>query len=278
MALLCGKASAGELAAADKGFGSDTFKPFMFIHLGDPQIGMKWHGGVEEQVRRFRDAITQANELAPAFVLIAGDLTHQRKPEQWAAFDRELSSLRSPVMLTAGNHDTPGPTQRRAYLERYGKDYYAIVYNNCSFLIVNSMLFATEFKGENGVADQWTLIENTLAAARKKGRTHIIISVHHPPSPGRSDVPQRLLELARKHLTRTFLSGHTHKNRVIKAKDGAYTAYVTAGTNALFRLGKGADHGYRIFSVYEDRVEQTLVHLYKTPMTEKRLAATLDPR
>jgi DNA repair exonuclease SbcCD nuclease subunit len=278
LAPLCGNSTSAELTAADRGFGADTLKPFVFVHLGDAQIGIKWHGSVRKQVQRVADAVSQVNDLAPAFVVMAGDLAHQRKPKQWAAFDAELCKLRVPVMLTAGNHDTPDPTQRRVYIERYGRDYYATTYNNCMFLVINSMLFTEAFNGEKAAADQWMFVETTLAAAHEKRRIHVIISVHYPPSPGRAEIPKRLLELARKHGARTFLSGHTHKNQVIKAKDGAYTAYVTAGTNALFRLGRGADHSYRIFRVYADRIEQTSVHVRKTSMEEKKRAATLAPR
>jgi len=269
-----GKSTFKELAASDDRFGSDEFQPFVFLHFGDPQIGMKWHGSVAKQIRRFADAVSQANELKPAFVVIAGDLTHQRKPKQWAAFDAELGKLEVPVMLTAGNHDMHDPEEREAYVKRHGKDYYAVTYSNCTFLVINSMLFKEPFVKEQAAADQWAFIENTLPEAEKRGRTHVFISLHHPPTSNRSDVPDRLLALARKHGVRVFLAGHTHKNRVVETKDGTPSIYVTSGTNALFRTGKGADHGYRIIRVYKDRVEQTHVHLTKTPLEEKKKHAT----
>ena len=266
-----------ELAASDNRFGSDEFQPFVFLHFGDPQIGMKWHGSVAKQITRFADAISQANELKPAFVVIAGDLTHQRKPAQWAAFDAELSKLEVPVMLTAGNHDMHDQADREDYVKRCGKDYYAITYSNCTFLVINSMLFKKPFAKGQAAADQWTFIERTLAEAEKKGRTHVFISLHHPPTPGRSDVPDRLMTLAKKHGVRVFLAGHTHKNKVVEPKDGTPSIYVTSGTNAVFKMGKGADHRYRIIRVYKDRVEQTSVHLYKTPLKDKKKHATQSP-
>ena len=51
---------------SQEGFGSDKFKPFFFIHAGDPQIGMAARlglGSIEEDKDRFIQLAKRVNEL-----------------------------------------------------------------------------------------------------------------------------------------------------------------------------------------------------------------------
>jgi 3',5'-cyclic AMP phosphodiesterase CpdA len=250
------------------------FKPFTFLHFGDPQIGFG-RDGIAADKQRFLAAIAQANEQKPAFVYLAGDLVHDRTKAEYAAFDEALKAFRVPVKITPGNHDVVDPATLKGYRAKYGRDYYTFTHNNCDFLFVNSMLLSTaapwfkprDAKFTEEVGAQWKWLEAALAAARANDRTHVFLLTHVPPflrsetekaSYGNlpPDARKRLLALARKHGVRAILVGHAHRTREIRA--GKVTIYITGGTA---RVSDKLGFGFRAFTVHADRIEQKFVPL-----------------
>ena len=263
-----GMADARDLAAVDPGFSADTFRPFAFLHFGDPQIGRT---ETAEDQARFLEAIREANALRPAFVVIAGDLTEAGGFAERIAFQRALKRLAVPVLIVPGNHDVFDSESRAYYHQNYGPDFYAITYNNCVFIGLNSELRPAQGPA-GGAEGQLRFLEATLAAAQAARRTHVFIIQHTPPFlvpeaernvDAGPDGPyrRRLLALARAYGVRTFLCGHTHTTWEIRAVDGAFTIYTASGT-AEVREPDGRDAcRYRLFRVGADRVEQTPVRL-----------------
>lgn len=86
---------------------------FSFLHLSDLHIGRRFHGFslLEDQAHLLAQVVTIARERGVSAVLIAGDFFDSTQPsaDAVALADRFLSDLVAvcPVLLTAGNHDSP---------------------------------------------------------------------------------------------------------------------------------------------------------------------------
>ncbi len=252
--------------------GPQEFAPFQFVLAGDPQMGMT---GTILDKARFVELAHQANELKPAFVLVAGDLVHLRTQNEWAAFDEALREFRVPVKLIPGNHDLYGNLAERLayYRENYGYDYYVYTYNNCDIIALNSTVLSrsdVEPYIDEGRA-QWDWAERAIADSKRNGRTHVFILMHRPPflktpddresaSIWEKSTRKRLLDLCRRYGVKVFLCGHVHRSYEIKA-DG-FEVYTVAGT-AISWLPPGL--GYRVFNVHQDRIEQYFVPLDHPP-------------
>jgi len=112
--------------------------PFFFIQLADPQFGMfaRWGGvtdevieaqlfkgskvrkappvqGFEDESRLFTEAISEANRLKPAFVVVCGDMVNDPDSEtERAEVLRIAGGLDSeiPIHWVPGNHDVGADT------------------------------------------------------------------------------------------------------------------------------------------------------------------------
>lgn len=105
------------------------------VHIADTHLGYRaYHrlnaDGINvreaDVARAFREAIDKTMVLAPDLVLVAGDLFHTVRPPNAAIafafrqFSRLRESLpRAPVLIVAGNHDTPRATETGSILRLY---------------------------------------------------------------------------------------------------------------------------------------------------------------
>ena len=104
-------------------------------HIADPHLGIRQYhrqtaGGINQReadvAQAFRAAIDGVIRAAPDIVVIAGDLFHSVRPTNAAivfAF-RQLQRLRealpkAPVVLIAGNHDTPRSVETGSILRLF---------------------------------------------------------------------------------------------------------------------------------------------------------------
>jgi DNA repair protein SbcD/Mre11 len=104
-------------------------------HIADPHLGIRQYhrqtaAGINQReadiARAFRSAIEGVIAASPDVVIIAGDLFHSVRPTNAAivfAF-RQLQQLRDalpgvPVVLIAGNHDTPRSTETGSILRLF---------------------------------------------------------------------------------------------------------------------------------------------------------------
>lgn len=253
---------------------TQAFKPFYFVLVGDPHVGF-----TKGTNRRFVQQRHQINRLKPAIVLMPGDMTHRLKKKMTDNLDPALEKFKVPVHFIPGNHDIRDHETLQTYRQRYGKDYYVFMHNNCDFICLNSMTLCTDtyyfrtkdsdFRSE--VQAQWNWLEKTLARSRADGRTHIFILLHLPPYTKTEDerhkltnmhptARRRLLTLARKYRVRIIMAGHTHITKECSAGD--FTVYTVGGT---FRPVDLRGYGYRIFKVQEDWISQKYVRLDKPP-------------
>src|SRR5690242_18855533 len=99
-------ASSGNKAAPAQ---LEQFKPFFFIQMADPQLGMfDDNKSIDKDVKNFEQAMAHANRLHPDFVVICGDLIDkQGDAAQEQAFLNVCKQLDKsiPLYLVSGNHD-----------------------------------------------------------------------------------------------------------------------------------------------------------------------------
>ncbi|MBA2628122.1 MAG: DNA repair exonuclease, partial [Gemmatimonadales bacterium] len=106
-------------------------------HIADPHLGIRQYhrqtaNGINQReadvAGAFRSAITDVIAAAPDAVLIAGDLFHSVRPTNSAIvfafhqFQRLRDALPdAPVILIAGNHDTPRSSETGSILKLFGE-------------------------------------------------------------------------------------------------------------------------------------------------------------
>ena len=72
-------------------------KPFSFVQLCDTQLGM---GGYEHDLKTFKQAVKQINELAPDFVVICGDLVQEANDSSYSDFKNVMKGFKIPCLIT----------------------------------------------------------------------------------------------------------------------------------------------------------------------------------
>lgn len=222
----------------------DEFRPFVFIHAGDPELGKP---DVKSTAERFALLAKRANAIGADFVVVAGDLLRYGTEEELKAFQDCLKLFKMPVKLIPGNHDEP-----KFFEKHFGPRRYVFTHNNCDFICLDSNeILAHPDPSEPKGKELFGWLEGALADAERQKRTHTFVVMHHPIA---DQAP--LEDLLAKHRIAGVLSGHLHMTREIRAK--GFTIYVAPST-ARFRDDKGL--GYRVFKVFADRVEQEAVPL-----------------
>jgi hypothetical protein len=133
-------------------------RAFSFVHASDTHISP----ASADRTRRFR---TLADSLAPAFVIVTGDLVRDAlrvsEPEAtsyYELFARERSAFHAPVWTVPGNHENFGIERdkshvsatnplygRGMYHKYFGPDYYSFTFGGVHFIGLNTV----------DIADQW---------------------------------------------------------------------------------------------------------------------------
>ncbi len=192
---------------------------FSFVQLCDTQLGM---GGYEHDVKSFKLAVTQINELNPDFVVICGDLVGHLSDTTVTDFLKIKNGFEIPCYLVAGNHDVgniPNDTTLTYYREKLGKDYYEFTNKGCSFIVTNSLLWKNNIENESDKHDKW--FKETLHHRTTKNQTVFVIG-HFPLYIKSIDEEEtyfnislgkrmELLTLFAQNNVKAYLSGHKHE-------------------------------------------------------------------
>jgi serine/threonine-protein phosphatase CPPED1 len=252
-------------------------KAFFFVQIADTQLGMAANNAnMDQEIDNFSKAVEDINRLKPAFVVISGDLTnaiHDQKQMDafWEIAHRIHKDI--PLHLVAGNHDVGAATESdlKSYREAYGDDRYVFRYEKSSFIVLDSSLIhpPCENQVERDAQRKWFETELNKAKARKS--KHIFVLTHHSWFLTKPDEPDQYfniplsyrpeyLKLMKDAGVDCALAGHQHANSL--GKDGNLTMITTSSLGRAL----GADPvGFRIFRVYDDRVEQEYYPLGKVP-------------
>jgi len=245
--------------------------PFFFIHMSDPQFGMiTANRDFQQETELIEKAIAHVNRLAPAFVMLTGDMVNEPGNEAQAREARRILQKLDPqikLYLTAGNHDigdTPTRDLLRWYRNYFGKDWYSFEHEKHHFVVINSNLI---HQGDNVPEErdkQWDWLKRDLAQTQEKTDTGIIIFMHHPLFLSDSDeedqyfnIPRQIrkeyLSLFRQYGVKAVFSGHTHQNML--TSDGPMEMIITGAVG--MPLGESYS-GFRLVEVLPDH----LVHKF----------------
>ena len=170
--------------------------PFFFIQLADPQFGMfaRWGGvsdevieaqlsrgfkirkapsvtGFEDEPRLFTEAISEANRLKPAFVVVCGDMVNNPVSEDERAEVLRIAGKLDPnipIHWVPGNHDVAfdhnNPSEKclAIYKKHFGDDYYSFTVENVKFIVINSTILTTPENMEDQAIKQMEFIESEI--------------------------------------------------------------------------------------------------------------------
>lgn len=237
-------------------------KPFYFFQMADTQFGMFTdNNGFEKETANFEKAITSANRLHPAFVIVCGDLVNRTgDPAQIAEYKRIAAKLdRSiPIYNVAGNHDVgnkPTPASLAEYRKSIGPDYYTFQYGNLYGIVLNSSLFFDPSGAPEEAAKQEAWLRSTLEGTTKMKNKNIVVFEHIPWFINQADeadqyfnIPtqrrKEYVDLLKRYGVKYVFAGHLHKNAI---GNGGDLTVVTTGPVGK-PLGKDPS-GFRIVTV-----------------------------
>lgn len=100
------------------------------------------NGGERRDV--FSVAVAQLAMLRPELVLSVGDLIDGPAPVdsllalEWDDFDARTRAMPAPFFRVGGNHDLTGDELKDVWRRRYGPTYYAFVYKEALFLVLDT--------------------------------------------------------------------------------------------------------------------------------------------
>lgn len=239
-------------------------EPFTFVQLCDTQLGI---GGYEHDVKTFRQAVEQINELNPNFVVICGDLVHNATDSSYRDFNEILSGLKMPSHLAPGNHDVgnnPNDTTLAYYRKTIGDDYFNFNYEGYAFIVVNTQLWKRKLAGESEKQDEW--FEEILKRETEKGTPSIVLG-HYPlfivaaeEKENYYNLPVykrgKLLKLLSENNVVAYISGHAHKQVI-----NTYDSIQLVGGGATSKNFDDSPLGFRLWEVSADTLMQHFVPL-----------------
>jgi len=125
------------------------------LHLADLHLGFRQYqrltpGGINQReadvARTFETAIDRAIESAPEVIVIAGDVFHSVRPSNPAIlhsfiqFNRLATSLPgTPILMIAGNHDTPRSAETGSILRLFSQLGISVVEGNSNWIRVDEL-------------------------------------------------------------------------------------------------------------------------------------------
>jgi UDP-2,3-diacylglucosamine pyrophosphatase LpxH len=241
----------------------DTFRPFTFVLLGDPQIGYG-NGLAMGSYQRFTDQAKVLNVLPSDFIIMPGDLVHSNNPYQWKLFMQGVKQYDRHLFLIPGNHDVESLVDLERYRDRFGADYYDFVVNNCAFIMINSETARDDAIDRDEHVAHWNWLEKTLEEHHLANRSHIFLVMHRPLYRYKADekteyenwprgTRDKMLALIKKYNVSAVLAGHLHQTRDWEMQDTDARSYTVGGTSKLWDE-KG--HGYRVFHVNATGITQ----------------------
>ena len=265
---------------------------FHFAQMADPQFGMfasvsrysdeevavrrarglnvrkaaRPISGFADETRLYAAAIEAANAIAPAFVVVCGDMVHDAGDQaQVDELFRVSAALDDgiPLYFVSGNHDVgeaPTADSLALYRERFGADNYSFEHGGCHFAVINSSLAYDPSNAPGEWRRVKQFLTDDLSAARRRGAAHLILFTHHPlfeksasevgdgwcvPAERRDE----LLAILRDYGAAAVFAGHMHRNEV--AEDGGLLMVTTSAVG--YPLGKDPS-GFRVVRVREDAI------------------------
>ncbi|WP_158302181.1 metallophosphoesterase family protein [Paenibacillus mesophilus] len=252
-------------------------KQVKFIHLTDTHMNAPHTEGPFVK-HRFADKVKQVfahvqqSGLAPSFVLITGDLSHEGNAEDYAyirtVLDECSALVGAPVYVVLGNHDHRSAF-RQGYLGETPSEeayYYSVTIDGLRLIGLNSQT-PGKHSGELDEA-QLAWLDEQLSTTAPLGT---IVGIHHPLLHVGGMSPDHLLanmEAIGQRLRQSdvvgIMAGHVHSHNV-----GRYQGVLSVAASGTAFAGEivDKDHfrmyhfcSYNIVSVHPDGVSvQTVI-------------------
>ena len=192
---------------------------YVFVQMGDPQIGMSNYTG---DLARFSRAVSVINNLQPQFVLICGDMVDKASEQSFNDFNSARGALSVPSYCIPGNHDIgyqPDAASLELYRTNFGDDYFVFTYEGDSFVCANTQLWKKKVPEESEKHDRWFADALTAAAAESR---NVFVVLHYPFFVAKPDEKEHTFNLPiekRKELlavcssnnVSAVLAGHAHR-------------------------------------------------------------------
>ena len=243
------------------------FRPFFFVQVSDPQIGMV---SVEQDSINFTRAVQRISQLKPRFAVITGDFVHHAdSAREWEVFDYIAGQIPHRIYYAPGNHDIgmeTDPELLKRYRENYGKEYYSAKNSGCLFVILNSQYYT---KGVSPEAEEQTAwLKDALHPPLMKPE-YTFVFMHIPLFRANVDeadsyevIPRenrmRLLEIFLEGGVDCVVTGHNHANH--ENRYDGIELISTASTSKILGTEEYGP-GFRIFEVYAGQIKQYYVEL-----------------
>lgn len=254
-------------------------KTSFFFQMADTQFGMFTNdSGFVKETINFEKAVSAANRLHPAFVVVCGDLVNQlTNSRQIAEYKRVASQLDPSIPLynVAGNHDVgrtgPTPEGLANYRKFFGADYYSFRSGNIYGIVLNSSLFFDPTLVPEDAARQDAWLRSTLKKANKIKNVNIIVFQHiswftSQPNEknGYFNIPlerrKTYLDLFHQYGVKYIFAGHFHKNAI--GWDRGLEMVTTGPVGKP--LGKDPS-GFRIVKVKDNNINHKYLSLDSIP-------------
>ncbi len=261
---------AGAVAAQKK----NSFRPFFFIQITDPQFGMtEADKGFATETELYTRAVQSINNLHPVFVVITGDLVNNRKNVSQLAEFRRITAMIDPeihVWYSPGNHDVGQvPTRETidSFIFDYGHDRFSFFYRNNLFIGLNSSVIKNKMAGLE--EDQFEWLKKNLS--ENNWVSHKVVFCHYPffiSDPAEPEVysnispetREKYLALFKEYGVDAIFAGHLHKNTSANYGTMEMTATSSAG-----KPHSEAPPGFRVVTVRPERIESTYYGLDDVP-------------
>jgi 3',5'-cyclic AMP phosphodiesterase CpdA len=237
-------------------------RALVFAQLCDTQLGM---GGYDHDLKSFKQAVKQINNLNPDFVVICGDLVNNPSDSSYRDFQNIKDGFKIPIYLAPGNHDVgniPDHTSLSYYRHKIGKDYFSFKYLNSNFIVTNTQLWKSNTPNETRKHHDWfTTTLDSLGEMNQK----IFVIGHYPlfiessnEEEGYFNIPEpnrkKILDCLINNNVKAYLSGHTHELLINTYEGILFLSGETTSKNFDKR-----PLGFRLWKVHADYFEHEFV-------------------
>lgn len=243
-----------------------TQEPFAFVQLCDTQLGM---GGYEHDIKTFKQAVKQINQINPDFAVICGDLVNHASDSSYADFKNIMKGFKMPCYLAPGNHDVGNvltDTSLAYYRNRIGKDYFMFENKGVNFVVTNTQLWKADVANESEKHHQW--FKKTMDSLGEKKAS--IFGIGHYPiflkTPDEEEayfnlpvaIRKEILASLKKNKVKAYLSGHKHETLINNFENIQLVSGETTSKNFDKR-----PLGFRLWEVTSDTIFHKFIKLDK---------------
>ncbi len=241
----------------------EVISEFVFVQMTDIHLDT-----AVEHLAFFEQAIEEVNEIAPAFVVITGDLVYgadtatvSQAREWYDAYLSLAGSFDAPTYNVLGNHDVVGiyceeplPTDpgynEQTYLDYFGPTYYSFDCNGHHCVVLDPNEFADEHQFYRIPDNQIEWLQQDIAYSEGKP----LLVFFHEPTPSWENRTE-VSNILRPHGTVAMFSGHWHQDVLLDSQ--GIPEQVTGALCGEWWFGPcpdGMPAGYRIVSVDADGI------------------------